>query len=77
MHCLSEAIRMPDDIALAGFNGLPFLEALPVRLTTIETPRYEMGKQAGKFISLANDSGAESGTRAIDLGFRLTVGQTC
>lgn len=77
MHCLSEGIRMPDDIALAGFNGLPFLDALPVRLTTIETPRYEMGKQAGKFISQAGDDGSEKRTRLIDLSFKLNEGQTC
>lgn len=77
MHCLSEAIRMPQDIALAGFNGLPFLDALPVRLTTIETPRYEMGKQAGKFISLPDDNEYGGDVRAIDLGFRLMAGQTC
>lgn len=77
MHCLSEAIRMPEDIALAGFNGLPFLDALPVRLTTIETPRYEMGKQAGKFISLPSNDHSESNVRTVDLGFKLYEGQTC
>lgn len=77
MHCLSEGIRMPEDIALAGFNGLPFLEALPVRLTTIETPRYETGKQAGKFISLPNDDHSGSSARAVNLGFTLSAGQTC
>jgi len=77
MHCLSEGIRMPEDIALAGFNGLPFLDALPVRLTTIETPRYEMGRQAGKFISRPSDDPSESSARAVDLGFRLFEGQTC
>ena len=77
MHCLSESIRMPDDIALAGFNGLPFLDALPVRLTTIETPRYEMGRQAGKFISRPSEDHSESSARTIDLGFKLCEGQTC
>lgn len=77
MHCLSEGIRMPDDIALAGFNGLPFLDALPVRLTTIETPRYEMGRQAGEFISRPSDDRSESNARAVDLGFKLCEGQTC
>ncbi|MFS4579989.1 LacI family DNA-binding transcriptional regulator [Phaeobacter sp. C3_T13_0] len=77
MHCLSEDIRMPDDIALAGFNGLPYLDALPVRLTTIETPRYEMGRQAGKFISRPSEENSESCARAIDLGFKLSEGQTC
>lgn len=77
MHCLSEGIQMPDDIALAGFNGLPFLDALPVRLTTIETPRYEMGKQAGLLIAQPSDNHSESSVRAVDLGFKLSAGQTC
>lgn len=77
MHCLSEGIRMPEDIALAGFNGLPFLDALPVRLTTVETPRYEMGKQAGRFISLPNSDHSEGSIRSVDLGFTLSAGQTC
>lgn len=77
MHCLSEGIQMPEDIALAGFNGLPFLDALPVRLTTIETPRYEMGKEAGKFISKPNNDFDDGSTRTVDLGFNLCVGQTC
>lgn len=77
MHCLSEGIQMPDDIALAGFNGLRFLDALPVRLTTIETPRYEMGEQAGKFISRPSEGRSESSAHIVDLGFKLSVGQTC
>ena len=77
MHCLSGGIQMPEDIALAGFNGLPFLDALPVRLTTVETPRYEMGRQAGKFISRPSEDRSESSAGAIDLGFKLLEGQTC
>ncbi len=77
MHCLSNGIRMPEDIALAGFNGLPFLEALPVGLTTVETPRYEMGKQAGKFLSMPETDLAEDAGRVVDLGFNLIAGQTC
>lgn len=77
MHGLSEGIRMPQDIALAGFNGLPFLDALPVSLTTIETPRYEIGKQAGKFLSTPTTDISDDNTRVIDLGFSLIVGQTC
>ncbi len=77
MHCLSSGMRMPEDIALAGFNGLPFLDALPVRLTTIETPRYEMGKAAGKFLSTPNSDLSDDSPKVIDLGFDLIEGQTC
>lgn len=74
MHGLSEGIRMPQDIALAGYYGLPFLDALPVSLTTIETPCYEIGKQAGKFLSTPNTDTSENRTRVIDLGLSLIVG---
>ncbi|WP_298972488.1 LacI family DNA-binding transcriptional regulator [uncultured Roseobacter sp.] len=77
MHCLSNGVRMPEDIALAGFNGLPFLEALPVGLTTVETPRYEMGKQAGQFLSRPDPDLADDTGKVIDLGFNLIAGQTC
>jgi len=77
MHCLSQGLRMPQDVALAGFNGLPFLDALPVQLTTIETPRYEIGKQSGALISQREISDAEVLTSTIDLGFKIIAGETC
>ena len=75
MHCLAEGIAVPDTVALAGFNGLNFLEALPTRLTTIETPRYEMGRLAGEF--LVGDDAADARLRRVDLAFDLISGQTC
>jgi len=77
MHCLSEGLGMPEDIALAGFNGLPFLDALPVRLTTVETPRYEIGRQSGILISQVGDNELEPQHHIIDLGFKIIAGQTC
>ncbi|MEM1428468.1 MAG: LacI family DNA-binding transcriptional regulator [Pseudomonadota bacterium] len=50
MHCLAEGLSVPGDVALAGFNGLGFLSALPMRITTTETPRYEIGAAAAKEI---------------------------
>ena len=51
MHCLSRGMAVPEDIALAGFNGLPFLDALPRRITTTRTPRYEVGAAAARFVA--------------------------
>jgi len=78
MHCLSEGIAIPGQVALAGFNGLAFLEALPVRLTTIETPRLDMGVRAARYLLQEPDE-TEGGAApvAIDLGFRLIAGDTC
>ncbi len=77
MHCLSNGISIPDDLAMAGFNGLPFLDALPIQLTTIVTPRYEMGQQAGHFLATSSRQNADTDQRYVDLGFRLSEGQTC
>lgn len=76
MHCLSEGLAMPGDLAIAGFNGLSFLEALPLRLTTIETPRREMGRRAAGHICHDPGQGPADAGR-VDLGFRLVAGQTC
>ncbi|MGA1234913.1 MAG: LacI family DNA-binding transcriptional regulator [Lutimaribacter sp.] len=86
MHCLSEGIAIPSDVALAGFNGLPFLEALPVRLTTVETPRLQMGVQAALHLigqetdqdgNQDRDPERHSTGRRVDLGFQLIDGDTC
>lgn len=72
MHCLSEGLSIPQDVALAGFNGLSFLEALPIRLTTVETPRHEMGASAARHVI-----GLEPlSPPKVDLGFRLIAGDT-
>jgi len=51
MHCLAEGIAVPRDLAIAGFNGLGFLAALPLRITTTETPRYEIGATAAAWLA--------------------------
>ena len=51
MHCISHDIDVPRDVALAGFNDLPFLLALPQRITTTRTPRYEMGAMAAEYVA--------------------------
>ena len=78
MHCLSNGIDIPGSVALAGFNGLAFLEALPIRLTTIETPRLDMGRRAAHYVT--DSTSAQDGwsdTDIVDLGFRLVRGDSC
>jgi LacI family gluconate utilization system Gnt-I transcriptional repressor len=65
-------------VALAGFNGLAFLEALPVRLTTVETPRHQMGVEAALHLLGRRDIPDENtNKKVVDLGFRLIEGETC
>lgn len=49
-YCQAHNIRVPQDIALAGFNGIELCQSITPRLTTISTPRYEIGRLAGDLI---------------------------
>lgn len=48
IHCIQDGISIPDQLALAGFNGLPLIDAMPMEITTIRTPRFEMGTAAAR-----------------------------
>lgn len=74
MHCLSEGVRVPQDVALCGFNGLSCFDAMPLPLTTSATPRFEIGERAALFIATgASQAGAPP---VEDLGVTLRVGET-
>jgi LacI family gluconate utilization system Gnt-I transcriptional repressor len=74
MHCLREGIEVPRRLALAGFNGLEIGEAMPLRLTTVKSPRYEIGRTAADHI-LARLDGGEPPKRT-DLGYEFIAGET-
>ena len=46
--CLELGIRAPEDILIAGFNGLDLAHALPVRIATSKSPRRAIGEIAGR-----------------------------
>jgi len=74
MHCLFAGITVPGQLALAGFNGLEIGEAVPLRLTTIRSPRYRIGQLAADHI-LARLAG-QTPPQVEDIGFEFIAGQT-
>ena len=58
MHCLAEGVRVPDTVALCGYSGFSLIHALPQQLTTVVSPRFEIGREAARYIV-----GRLSGTR--------------
>ena len=73
MHCLAEGLATPGDVALAGFNGLSFLSALPRLIATTVTPRFDIGQAAAQWL-LQSEKDAEA--NKVELPAELKVGQT-
>lgn len=73
MHCLAEGISTPDQVALAGFNGLGFLSALPKMITTTVTPRYDIGTAAAEWLM---QSEPDTSAHKVMLEATLRIGQT-
>lgn len=78
LHCLQAGISIPGKLALAGFNGLPFIDAMPMMITTIRTPRLDMGVAAAEFF-LQRMTSAEwqpGGGSRIVMPLELLAGET-
>lgn len=50
-------IRVPDDVALIGFDGISLTEITQPELSTIAQPNYDMGKLAAEVLFEAIQSG--------------------
>lgn len=49
-HCMEAQIPVPDQLILAGFNGLDLTTSLPAPIATTRTSRRDIGKEAAKAI---------------------------
>lgn len=43
-------LRVPDDVSVIGFDDIPCLDYLPLRLTTVRMPKFEMGRLAAQVL---------------------------
>jgi LacI family gluconate utilization system Gnt-I transcriptional repressor len=69
-RCARLGIAVPDRIAVAGFNDLPASAWTVPTLTTINTPRRIIGREAAAMLLALIDGDAPQRT-AIDVGFTL------
>lgn len=75
-YCQAQDISVPRDIALAGYNGLEICQSISPRLTTISTPRYEMGRMAGELARRQIEGEADHNPTSIRMDLQLIEGGT-
>lgn len=68
-------LRVPEDLAIAGFDGMEIADNLNPSLTTVQIPRYEIGARAGTML-LDRINGIRPPQAVVDMGFEIVPGQS-
>lgn len=71
-ECQRLGIEVPRDLAIVGFNDLPFAAVASPTITTVATPRYAVGFEAARMLLRIVDGDMPERHR-VDLGFQLVV----
>ena len=51
MWCMERGYDIPGKLGLAGFNGVELLDGLPMRLTTTDARRIDIGRRAARIVA--------------------------
>ncbi|WP_413700346.1 substrate-binding domain-containing protein [Psychromonas sp. KJ10-10] len=75
LACNELEISIPETISIIGYNALDIGQAVSPRLTSIYTPRYEIGETSADILLNAIEGNANK-KKIYNLGFNLTEGET-
>ena len=76
LHLLDCQKQIPEEIGLAGFNGLELLDGLPMKLATMDSCRYEIGQKSAEIISARLNESYGSQGQVIELEPNFNRGET-
>jgi LacI family gluconate utilization system Gnt-I transcriptional repressor len=71
--CQQAGLDVPGRISLIGFNDLEFAAASNPPLSTVQTPRADMGRVASELVLQVIATGKRPAIRQIDLGFEIVA----
>lgn len=69
-HCQKKGIRVPEQLAIMGFDDQELTSMTVPQLSSVHVPRYEMGYEAGKVLRQALN-GSQVKRHRLDLGFKV------
>lgn len=72
MACLSSGIRIPEEVAIAGFGDLSLSALLPVPMTTVRIRAQDMGERAANLV-LGRLEGKTCSKSGQDIGYDLKI----
>jgi LacI family transcriptional regulator len=75
-YALGHGIRVPEDLAVVGSDGLPFSRSELINLTTIVQPQQEMANEAFSLLLKRINSSSNTYSSRI-CAHRLHIGRTC
>lgn len=75
-HLLALGVRIPDDVAMVGFDDIEFATLVPVPLTTMRQPCERIGEAAAKLM-LERLADPSLPAREISFDCELVVRQSC
>ncbi len=73
LECHRRNIRIPQDMGICGFNDLGTTSQMQPAITSVNTPRAEIGARAAQYILDRNAGLPQPENRNINLGFALKV----
>jgi LacI family transcriptional regulator len=72
-----EGLKVPEDIAVVGFDDIKFAPYMRVPLTTVRQPVKEMGEISAKLLLEELSSKKKSSSRKVILNTKLIVRESC
>ena len=69
-ECQRRAIRVPDQLAIMGFNDQEIARSTIPTITSVRTPRREIGQVAAQML-IDDSQGRPPAERQVDLGFTI------
>ncbi|HEY2592862.1 MAG TPA: LacI family DNA-binding transcriptional regulator [Chloroflexota bacterium] len=78
LHALrTSGLRVPEDVAVVGFDGIALGAFTTPELTTIEQPRAEVGRRAVELVFDLLDESTSGSPAHVTLPVRLVVRESC